>query len=162
MAETTQPATPVEPPRGTYPARVDEKGRLKLPVAFQEYLTGIGETKVFATTTDLSTARLYPISAWKNNEKLLAELTDGDLEAAQSMALITNHFGADTEVDSQGRLLVHTELRRELNIENQPVYLQWYREGIVVYSKDVYDAKLKNAMSNLPDKLKQLERKGFK
>jgi MraZ protein len=61
---------PVEPPRGTYQARVDEKGRLKLPAVFQQYLTDLGETKVFVTSLDVRIARIYPISVWKENEIL--------------------------------------------------------------------------------------------
>ena len=68
-----QDANPVavEHPRGIYPGRVDEKGRLKLPADFQQYLTAIGEKKVFCTTFDERIARLYPISKWKETEALL-------------------------------------------------------------------------------------------
>ena len=60
--------TGVEPPRGFHGARVDEKGRLKLPSVFQQYLKSLGEETVFITTLDMSTLRIYPISLWKQNE----------------------------------------------------------------------------------------------
>ena len=41
-----------EPPNGMYPARVDDKGRLKLPVGFQEYISGLPEKKLFVTSLD--------------------------------------------------------------------------------------------------------------
>ena len=37
MSELLQQLAMVEPPRGMYPARVDDKGRLKLPVGFQDF-----------------------------------------------------------------------------------------------------------------------------
>ena len=69
----TSTATPVEAPRGFFSARVDEKGRLKLPAAITQYLGALGENKVFVTTLNGSTARIYPISAWRQTENVLEE-----------------------------------------------------------------------------------------
>ena len=55
----------VEHPRGIYPARIDEKGRLKLPADFHRYLTEIGATRVFVTSFDERIGRIYPIPVWK-------------------------------------------------------------------------------------------------
>ena len=63
----------VEPPHSIAQARVDEKGRLKLPSEFLEYLKKLGVDKVFITTLDRQLARIYPISVWKANENLFAE-----------------------------------------------------------------------------------------
>jgi MraZ protein len=152
---------PVEPPRGTYQARVDEKGRLKLPAVFQQYLTDLGETKVFATSLDVRIARIYPISVWKENE-ILFEAASDDPEAVEDVAFIANDLGADSDIDSQGRVLVPTELRRMLGIENQPVWLDCYKGRINVYGKDVYEQRKARALTNSGDKLKALERLGFK
>lgn len=152
----------VEPPRGIFPARVDEKGRLKLPTVFQAYFEGLGEKTVFITTLDTKLARIYPISVWKENEKFLAGAADGDLDAAEEISFIAMDFGADSDVDSQGRVLVPQELRRQLGIENQPVWLEMYRGRVNVYSKELYDEKKRVAMENLAGKVKGLERKGLK
>ena len=61
MEEQPQ-TTPVEPPRGFFSAHVDDKGRLKLPVDLQQYLTAIGDEKLFVTSVDDRIARIYPIS----------------------------------------------------------------------------------------------------
>jgi MraZ protein len=152
---------PVEPPRGTYQARVDEKGRLKLPAVFQQYLTDLGETKVFVTSLDVRIARIYPISVWKENE-ILFEAASDDPEAVEDVAFIANDLGADSDIDSQGRVLVPTELRRMLGIENQPVWLDCYKGRINVYGKDVYEQRKARALTNSGDKLKALERRGLK
>lgn len=153
--------TPVEPPRGIYPARVDEKGRLKLPVNFQEFLNGLGEQKVFITSLDIRTARIYPTSVWKENEKLLADSTD-DPESAEDIAFMANDLGADSELDGQGRVLVPTELRRLLNLESQQVWLECYQGGINIYNKEVYEERQRRSRENLAAKLATFKKKGLR
>jgi len=159
--ETTGRPAGVEPPRGNYPARVDEKGRLKLPAVVHQYLNQLGEEKVFITSLDLRTARIYPISVWKQNEDLF-ELASDDPQAAEDIAFIANHLGADTEVDGQGRVLMPQELRQALKMENQPVWLACYKGRINVYAKDVYEERRVRAMTNLEQKLVTLEKRGLK
>lgn len=62
----------IEPPHSIIQARVDDKGRLKLPAEFWEYLKQLGVEKVFITTVDLQLARIYPIPVWKSNENFFA------------------------------------------------------------------------------------------
>lgn len=157
MADSNS-AVALEPPRGIYPARVDEKGRLKLPVNFQQF---VGGEKVFITSLDLTTARIYPISVWRDNERILNESTD-DPDGAEDIAFIANDLGADSDVDGQGRVLIPTELRRMLNLESQPVWLECYQGGINVYSKEVYEARQRRARENLAQKLGAFKRKGLR
>lgn len=150
----------VEPPRGTYPASVDEKGRLKLPVVFQQYLNSLGE-KVFITSLDLRTIRIYPLSIWKQNESLFDQ-EQGDPQLVADMSFIANALGADAEMDSQGRVSIHTDLRRRLQIEKQQVYLDCLKGRINVYSEAIYQERMKRAETDLEAKLKALEMRGLK
>jgi len=151
----------VEPPRGIYPGRVDEKGRLKLPVDFQQYLNRLGESRVFITTLDGRIGRIYPISVWRDNEIVLREAGD-DADKAEDLWFIANAFGGDAELDSQGRLLVPTDLRRHLNVENQPVHLEYYKGHVNIYTQAVYDEKMARAFDSLGEKLKVFEKKGLR
>jgi len=151
----------VEAPRGFVSARVDEKGRLKLPSAIVQYLEGLGDRKVFVTTLDAATARIYPISAWQQTEAVLQEAGE-DAEFREDVAFIAYHFGADGEVDAQGRVLVPTELRRALKLENEQVYLRCFKQRIDVLGREVYEQRLSKAMQGLPDKLHGLEKKGLR
>lgn len=153
--------TPVESPRGIFPARVDEKGRLKLPVDLQKFLSGSGEQRVFITSLDEITARIYPISVWRENEKILAESTD-DPEGAEDIAFLANDLGADSELDGQGRLLLPTELRRLLGLESQPVWLECYQGGINIFNQAVYDARKTRARENRAAKLVAFRKKGLR
>ena len=161
MEDKPHSGAKVDPPHGIYPARVDDKGRLKLPSVFQQYLNSLGERKVFITSLDTHTARIYPISVWKDNEKFFEEYKE-DPQIAEDIAFIANDLGADSELDGQGRLLVPQELRQRLNVENQPVWLDCYRGRINVYTKVVYEERKHRAGQDLPEKLRALERKGLK
>jgi len=154
-------AVPVEPPHSIAQARVDDKGRLKLPAEFLEYLKKLGVDKVFITTVDRELARIYPISVWKANENFFGNA--GDLaELAEDVAYIAKVFGGDSEIDAQGRVLLPAALRRELSLESQPVYLDCYNGRINVAGKVVHEARYHRAMANLSEKVKTLEKKGLK
>ena len=163
MAELSgsNPAAPVEAPRGFVSARVDEKGRLKLPASIVQYVEAFGERKVFITTLNGSTARIYPISVWRETERLLEEPGD-DTEAKEDIAFIADHFGADDEMDGQGRVLVPTELRRHLKLENEQVYLRCFKQRIDVIGREAYEQRLGRAMEGVNEKLGTLERKGLR
>jgi MraZ protein len=157
----TNPQEPVEAPRGTLQGRVDDKGRLKLPAAMAQYLGRLGEPKVFVTTLNTSTALIYPISVWQETEKMLQEPgEDADLRA--DVAFIANHYGEDVEIDAQGRVLMPTTLRRELELEKDDVHLVCYKQRIEVFGSRIYSQRLDAAKANLAEKLKALEKKGLR
>ena len=151
----------IEPPHSIAQARVDDKGRLKLPAEFWEYLKQLSVEKVFITTIDLELARIYPIPVWKSNEFLFAN--SGDLaELADDVAYIAKYFGGDSEIDAQGRVLMPAALRKELSLEAQPVWLDCYNGRINVAGKAIHEARFHRAMANLGEKVKTLEKKGLK
>ncbi len=163
MEENDQPNPPVvvQAPRGTLSGRVDEKGRLKLPTAVVQYLEGIGERKVFVTTLNVSTALIYPISVWRETEKMLQEPGE-DAESRADVAFIANHYGEDAEVDAQGRVLVPTTLRRELELERDDVHLLCYKQRIEIFGSRIYEQRLGRAKTNLSEKVAALEKKGLR
>lgn len=153
--------TPVEAPRGFHSARVDEKGRLKLPAIIAEYLSKLGEQKVFITTVNGATARIYPTSVWQQNESLLEEEGD-DAEEKEQVAFVAYHFGADSDVDAQGRVLMPTDLRRKLGMEGEQVYLRCFKQRIEVIGSAMYEQRLAAAMAGLDEKVRSLEKKGLR
>jgi len=149
-----------EPPLGLFEAKCDEKGRLKLPVRFATYLKAL-EDKVFITTLDMRIARIYPRTVWESNQNLF-ENAGEDTESAEDIAFIANVYGDFSDVDEAGRVLMPTDLRRKLEIEKQPVWLDYYRGRINVFPKRIYDERMQRAVVNLGDKVKNLEKKGLK
>lgn len=152
---------PVEAPRGFLSARVDEKGRLKLPAAIAQYLGALGDEKVFVTTLNASTVRIYPISVWRQTESMLEEAGD-DADVREDVAFIAYHYGADSDIDAQGRVLVPTDLRRALKLENEQVYLRCFKQRIDVIGREVYEQRLAKAMEGIGDKVGSLEKKGLR
>ena len=151
----------VEPPHSIAQARVDDKGRLKLPAEFWEYLKQLGAEKVFITSVDLELARIYPIPVWKGNENLFENA--GDLaELAEDVAYIAKYYGGDSEIDAQGRVLMPAVLRKELSLEAQPVWLDCYNGRINVAGKEIHESRFHRARANLLEKVKTLEKKGLK
>jgi transcriptional regulator MraZ len=159
--DANQGAVPEEPPRGTYPARLDEKGRLKLPEKFQKYLAGLPEKKLFVTSKDRIMATVYPIAIWRENEKLRASYREKP-NALKRVWFTTQDLGSEAEMDGQGRVQFSTDLRRELGIENQPVRVLVVNGAIEVMSEERFQAKRAEAARSSEDDLEILEQAGFK
>jgi len=144
-----------------YPARLDEKGRLKLPVEFQRYLAGLPEKKLFATSTDRHMATVYPIAIWRENENLAANHRDNP-KVLKRVWFTAMELGSETEMDGQGRVQISPELRRELRIENQPVKVLVVNGAIQVMSEETFQVQRAEAARSSEDDLEILQRAGFK
>jgi len=150
----------VEPPRGTYSARLDDKGRLKAPVDFQHFFNALREKKLFVTSLDERIAQVYPMAVWRQNEKFFETYRD-DPRTARKLAFRVAHLGGESEMDSQGRILFPPELRRKLGIENQPVRMFAFRGRINVLSEPVYEEQLRESEQLTEDDLAKLETAGL-
>lgn len=156
--------TAVETPRGTFSAKVDPKGRLKVPAAFQEYFKAIGEEKFFVTTVDGRLLYIYPISVWRENERKLDEAlsTEQDVEAAESVWFMANSFGGDATLDGEGRMLIPQELRKALGLGDGQVWMIFEKGKIVGYNELEYNKRLDAAKVDLAGKVRLMKLKGFK
>jgi MraZ protein len=149
-----------EPPNGMYPARVDDKGRLKLPVGFQEYFAGLPEKKLFVTSLDRRIGQIYPIANWREAKKFLYGQTENS-KPARRIAFNAQDLGADSEMDNQGRVLLPPEMRRELGIENQSVRLFHYKGRIEILSETIYQERKREAAGSAEADLETLEGAGL-
>src|SRR2546428_12429238 len=114
-----------------YPARVDDKGRLKLPVGFQQYFSGLPEKKLFVTSLDRRIGQIYPIRVWRENKDFLYEYRDKP-KAAKRISFNAQDLGADSEMDSQGRGFFGPGMRREQGGGDQNMPLFAYKSRIQV------------------------------
>jgi MraZ protein len=152
---------PLAPPRGIYPARVDDRGRLKLPVPFQQYLNGLPEKKLFATSMDRRTARIYPVFLWRETENKLRSARGGESGPARRVIFTANELGADTEMDNQGRVLLSPELRRELGMENQGVRILAEAGRIDVMTEATFEERQREARESPQADVSALEMAGL-
>lgn len=144
-----------------YPGKLDDKGRLKLPADLVNFFNGLPEPTIFCTSVDRYIAQLYPMSVWRENEKLLDNYT-ADPVAAQTVAFNANDLGANVEIDSQGRITFPAKLREELGLEKQGLHLYAYRGHIEVLSDAVYAEQKKTAVPTAKDAALAMKRVGLK
>ena len=95
--------------RGNYPAKVDDKGRLKIPAAFLESLREYGN-KFYVTSENGDYVRIYPMKIWSEIEEKLARLSSHN-RTKQKFLTRTNYYGQVVELDGQGRILIPSILR---------------------------------------------------
>jgi MraZ protein len=95
--------------RGSHRAKVDEKGRLKIPA---EYLDGLRQygNQFYITSVEGESARIYPMQVWIGIEEKLAKVSSQN-RAKRKFLLRTSYYGQVVEMDGQGRLLLPPVLR---------------------------------------------------
>ena len=97
--------------RGSVTARMDEKGRLKVPASFKRHLDEkYGRAEFYVTSLDGEYARIYPIQEWEEIERRLGLLPTMD-PARRRFLDRANYYGQMQQMDIQGRILIHTPLR---------------------------------------------------
>src|SRR5580658_6386653 len=97
--------------RGNCPAKVDEKGRLKIPSVFLDELKEYGN-QFYITSTTGETARIYPMKVWNEIEDKLAKLPSTH-QTKRKFLLRTSYYGQVVELDGQGRVLMPSVLREK-------------------------------------------------
>jgi MraZ protein len=159
--EPVSNSSPVELPRGRYPGRLDDKARLKLPADFIQFFKSLPESKLHLTSLDRRIAQLYPISEWRVNEKFFDTFQE-DPDAADNIAFNAADLGADVEMDGQGRIVVHPDLRRELGMEGQELHLIAYKGHVQILTDERYKEQKSRATENTASDLKVLKKAGLR
>ena len=143
-----------------YPGRLDDKGRIKMPAAFQQYLSSLPEKKLFVTSLDRHIAQIYPIEVWRQNEKFFQERKNPRL--ARKIGFNAADLGAEAEMDSQGRITFAPELRRELGLEEQTLRLYAAPSGrIDVMSERMYEERKRESMTMTDAEMDEAEAFGL-
>jgi MraZ protein len=96
--------------RGSAPARVDDKGRLKVPSVFKSLLESKYGRELYVTSLTGDYVRLYPMPVWLDLEKKLAALPSTNPSKQRFLDRV-NYYGQTVELDSQDRVLIPMRLR---------------------------------------------------
>jgi MraZ protein len=96
--------------RGNIPARIDDKGRLKIPNTFRALISEAHGREVFVTSLTGESVRVYPMPVWLEIEQKLAQ-APSTLPARLKFLDRVNYYGQVVEFDVQGRLLIQPRLR---------------------------------------------------
>ena len=96
--------------RGNAPARIDDKGRLKVPNTFRSLLESKYGRELFLTSVSGEYVRVYPLPVWVEIEQKLGEMPSTHPSKLRFLDRI-NYFGQVSELDGQGRVLIPVRLR---------------------------------------------------
>jgi MraZ protein len=96
--------------RGNSPAKIDDKGRLKVPTGFRSVIESEYGRMLYVTSLDGESVLLYPLPVWEGIERRLAEMPATN-PARRKFFARTSYFGQVAELDGQGRVLIHPRLR---------------------------------------------------
>ena len=108
--------------RGNHPARVDEKGRLKVPAEYKRVMEEKYAQKFYITSLDGIVAQVYPFEEWERIEQKLAGLSTFN-PTKKKFLNRTNYYGQVVEMDGQGRLLVPQILRESPQLRGEVAVL---------------------------------------
>lgn len=138
--------------RGSAQARLDSQGRLKIPSTYRRLFAGEYGSKVFITSTDGKSIRVYPLENWIRVEEKLHEMTNSssvispekqDVHTRTSNAItkfqtFTSVYGLETTLDKQGRASISARLKSsmfpdgeldcEVTVIGRPTYLEVWKE----------------------------------
>lgn len=108
--------------RGNYTARIDSKGRLKVPTPFRRFVEEKHGSGVYVTSLTGDCVRIYPLPEWESLEQRLLLLPSMD-PARRKFLDRTNYYGQQSAMDSQGRILIHPLLRKSAGVVGEVVVL---------------------------------------
>jgi transcriptional regulator MraZ len=112
---------------GNSPAKIDEKGRLKVPTEFRTYIETTWGTSLFVTSDSDGgqSVQVYPMPVWLEIQKKLGAMPSSN-PTRRKYALWTNYYGKVAELDTQGRVLIHPLLRDAAAMNGEVVVLGDY------------------------------------
>ncbi len=96
--------------RGNAPARIDEKGRLKVPNAFRALVEATHGRELFLTSLTGEYVRIYPMPVWLEIEQKLAAMPSTNPSRLRFLDRIS-YYGQAGELDVQGRVIIPVRLR---------------------------------------------------
>ena len=101
--------------RGNYAARIDDKGRLKIPNAFRALVEKAHGKELFVTSLTGESVRIYPMPVWLALEERLARAPSTHPSRNRFLDRV-NYYGQTGELDQQGRIVIPAHLRDSAGI----------------------------------------------
>jgi MraZ protein len=123
--------------RGNSPAKIDDRGRLKIPNGFRAFIEDEHGRELFVTSLHGDSVRIYPMPVWSGIEQKLAQIPSTHPARLKFLDRV-NFYGQVTEIDNQGRVVIPSRLRDsativgEVDVFGQINYLEvWNHERFV-------------------------------
>jgi MraZ protein len=126
--------------RGNHAAKIDDKGRLKIPNAFRHLIAGKHGAELFVTSLTGEYVRIYPMPVWNALEEKLARVPSTHPARLKFFDRV-NFYGQTSEIDSQGRVVIHARLRDAAGMSGEVDVFGQY-EYLDVWNHERFAAKL--------------------
>jgi MraZ protein len=126
--------------RGNAPARIDDKGRLKVPNAFRSLIESRYGRELFVTSLTGENVRIYPMPVWTEIEQRLGGMPSTNPAKLRFLDRV-NYFGQLGELDGQGRVLIPVRLREAATMSGDVDVLGQYNY-LDVWNHDRFLIKL--------------------
>ena len=126
--------------RGNYAAKIDDKGRLKIPNAFRSLIEGTHGKEVFVTSITGEYVRIYPMPIWLAHEEKLATVPSTHPARLKFFDRV-NYYGQTAEIDVQGRVLIHPRVRESAGMVGEVDVFGQY-QWLDVWNHERFVAKL--------------------
>jgi MraZ protein len=126
--------------RGNAPAKIDDRGRLKVPSAFRAVIQQDYGRELFVTSLTGESVRVYPMPVWLEIEARIAKMPS-TLPARMKFLDRVNFFGAIAELDDQGRVLIQPRLRDSAQMSGE-VDVLGQQNFLEVWNHDRFIARL--------------------
>jgi MraZ protein len=104
--------------RGNYAAKIDDKGRLKIPNAFRALVEQTHGSELFVTSLTGESVRIYPMPVWVALEERLSRAPSTHPARGKFLNRV-NYFGQAAEIDAQGRVVIHQRLRESAGMAGE-------------------------------------------
>ncbi len=127
--------------RGNSPAKVDAKGRIKIPSTFRKFIEEKFGRDCYVTSTDGEYVRVYPMPVWLDIEKKIGSVPSMTPAVARFKNQV-NYWGQLASMDDQGRLLIHPLLRKSSGVNGEVAVLgslQW----LDIWNREKFESRLK-------------------
>lgn len=126
--------------RGSSTAKIDDKGRLKIPTDFRRVLDEEYGTDLFVTSILGDSAMIYPLSVWQEIEDRLRAMPSTDRTRGRFLERV-NYYGQQVRLDSQGRLVLPQILRDSAALDGEAV-VNAELDHLVVWNRDRIEKRL--------------------
>lgn len=126
--------------RGNHSAKIDQRGRIRLPSAFLVPLREKFGDELFLTSLSGSFLRLYPMPVWLKIEEKLLSIPSMTPSRAKLLDRLT-YFGQESRLDKVGRIVVPQRLRESAGLNGEVVVLG-YLDYLEIWDPKSFAEKL--------------------
>jgi MraZ protein len=125
--------------RGSYIAKIDDRGRVKIPAKYLAILEPELGREVYLTSVNGDHVLFYPMKVWQEIERKIAAIPMRDPDMEEFVSRIS-YWGTETEIDPKGRVLIPSDLRAASKLADNLLVLGKI-DYMVIWNKELFEAR---------------------